>query len=187
MPERPGWSEPGPVPAVIALLEAPVRARVEALFARMEAEFGVGRGFPGGVPHITFHVAGEPFDEEARAIVARVARETAPFVMASSGFGVFTGPEPVVFVNVARSPEAAVLAARLGASPGGGASPYYEAGRWVPHITLAHGNLAGADLPGLLAWLARVPLSWELPVEAIQVARELPEGLEVLAEFALEG
>lgn len=175
------------MPAVIALLDADSRARVDALFARMEADFGVGHGFAGGVPHITFHVAEYAFDARAHEAVAGVASATAPFAMASSGFGVFTGPEPVVFVNVARSLEAAVLASRLAASLGGGRSTYYEADRWVPHITLAHGNLGGADLPGLLAWLAGAPLSWELPVRAVQVARELPEGLEVLAEFALEG
>ena len=175
------------MPAVIALLDAASRGRVEALFARMEADFGVGRGFVGGVPHITFHVAEYAFDARAHEAVAGVASTTAPFAMASSGFGVFTGPEPVVFVNVARSPEAAVLASRLAASLGGGTSTFYEARRWAPHITLAHGNLEGADLPGLLGWLAGVPLSWELPVRALQVARELPGGLEVLAEFALKG
>ncbi len=179
------------MPGVIALLDPATTARVESLWNEMEQRFAVPRGFPGGVPHVTFHIGDFDIEPGAAAVVERVAATTAPFTLSSSGLGVFGGPAPVVFVIVARSPAAAALAERLdGELQAAGYPPtaaYYSAGRWVPHITLAQQNLDGADLGALLAWLARRPLAWELPITSISIAKETPTGAEILATYPLAG
>jgi 2'-5' RNA ligase len=177
------------MPGVIALLDPASTARVESLWDEMERRFGVAKGFPGGVPHVTFHLSTYDVEPGATAVVGRVAAETAPFTLYSSGPGLFGGPSPILFANVARAPAAADLAVRLNAELTAAGYPatdlYYTPERWIPHITLAQQNLAGADLGALLAWIAWQPLAWELPITSLSIARETPTSAEILATFPL--
>lgn len=157
----------------------------------MAREFGVPRGYSGAIPHISFHLSSHDVDPGAVEVVERVARETQPLVVHSSGLGVFAGEPPVVHLVVARSPAAAELASRLtGELSARGipsTDPYFSPERWVPHITLAHRNLAGVELGPLLGWLAAQPLAWAIPLESVSIARETESGAEVLATFPLRG
>lgn len=177
------------VPGVIALLDPDATRRVEALWSEMHGRFGVRPGFPGAVPHVTFHISSHDVEPRAATAVEGVARTTPPFTLNCSGLGVFTGAEPILFLVVARSSAAASLAERLEqalrAAGCGPTDPYYTPDRWIPHITIAQQNLAGADLPGLLAWLSGQPLAMELPITAISIARETPTGADILATFPL--
>jgi len=180
------------VPGVISLLDPPATARVEALCQEMTERFGVGRGFPGGIPHLTFHISNRDIEPGAIAVVERVASEFPPFTLFSSGLGTFAGPDgPIVHIAVARAPRAASLAEtldrELAAAGYPGTDRYYTPERWVPHITIAQQNLDGVDLGKLLAWLAAQPLAFELPLTSLSVAKETPTGADILATFPLGG
>lgn len=180
------------VPGVISLLDPAATARVENLCEGMSERFGAGRGFPGGIPHITFHLSARDIEPGAIAVVERVASATAPFTLYSSGLGTFAGPGgPILYIGVARAPAATLLAdtlaqelARAGYP---GTDPYYAPDRWMPHVTIAQQNLQGVDLGALLAWLVVQPLSFELPLTTLSVAKETPTGAEILATFPLAG
>jgi len=175
------------VPGVIALLPEPFSGRVEALWEHMAREFGVPRGYPGAIPHLSFHIGAHDVDSGADAVVERVARETEPFTVYSAGLGVFPGP--VVHLTVARSPAAAALAVRLerdlAAAGFPSTDPYFTPERWMPHITLAHRNLEGVELGALLAWLVVQDVTWQIPLDSLSVARETETGAEILATFPL--
>jgi len=101
------------MPGVIALLPEPFAARVEALWDRIERDFEVPRGYPGAIPHLTFHLGTHDIDAGADEVVRRVAARTAPFSVHSAGLGVFSGSPPVIHIMVARSPATAALAQTL--------------------------------------------------------------------------
>lgn len=158
----------------------------------MATRFGVGRGFPGGIPHVTFHLSERDVEPGAIEVVEHVAKVTGPFTLYSSGLGAFPGPGgPVLYITVARAPAAAALAQRLEEMlTGAGFGPsnlYYSAERWIPHITIAQQNLDGVDLGALLAWLVAQPLALELPIRELSVAKENATGAEILATFPLGG
>ena len=179
------------MPGVIALLDDVHTVKVEALWDEMERRFAVPKGYPGALPHITFHLGSHDVDAGAEAVVERVARRTKPLTISTSGLGVFGGPAPVLYLTVARSPEVAALAAYLGAEMEAAGfpstDPYFAPERWIPHITIAHRNLAGVALGPLLAWLVEQPLAWEVPLRSLSIARETEKSVEVLAEFPLSG
>ena len=179
------------MPGVIVLLPEPFAGRVARLWETMEREFGVPRGYPGAVPHVTFHLGNHDTDPAAAPAVERVARATAPFTAYSAGLGVFGAEPPVVHLTVARSPEVAALATHLNASLADAGfpstDPNFAAERWIPHITVAHKNLAGVDLGPLLAWLATEGLTWEIPIRSLSIAIETENGAEILATFPLTG
>ncbi len=157
----------------------------------MATRFGVGRGFPGGLPHVTFHISERDTDPAAAAVVERVAARTAPFTVHTVGLGVFAGPGPILYIGVARSPAAAALAEtldrELAAAGSPGTDPHYTPERWMPHVTIAQQNLEGVDLGALLAWLVAQPLTMELPIGELSIARETATGAEILATFPLGG
>lgn len=179
------------MPGVIALLPEPFAARVETLWETMERDFGVPRGYPGAVPHTTFHLGSHDIETGADEVVRRVAARTDPFTVFSSGLGTFGGAVPVLHIMVARSPAAASLAEalerELAAAGYPSTDPYFAPEKWIPHITIAHRNLAGIELGPLLAWLVRQDLAWEIPLTALCIARETEKSAEILGTFPLGG
>ena len=179
------------MPGVIALLPEPFAAKVEALWDTMEHEFGLPRGYPGAIPHLTFHLGSHDVATGAEQVVRRVAAKTAPFAVHSAGPGIFGGTPPVIHIMVARSPAAAALAEglelELAAAGYPGTDPYFGPDKWIPHITIAHRNLEGIELGPLLAWLAGQDLAWEIPLRRISIARETELSAEILGTFPLGG
>lgn len=179
------------MPGVIALLPGPFAGRVESLWEEMEARFAVPRGYPGAIPHFTLHLGSHDVDPGAEEVVRKVAARTRPFTVFTSGLGVFGGPVPVVHIMVARTPAAAALAETLTRDLDGAGypstDPYFSPDRWIPHITIAHRNLAGLQLGGLLEWLVAQDLAWEIPVTTISIARETERSADILASFPLSG
>ncbi|MEO8540989.1 MAG: 2'-5' RNA ligase family protein, partial [bacterium] len=166
-------------------------ARVASLWHEMHDRFGIPLGYSGALPHITFHLGTHDVETGAETVGQAVAAATPPFAITTAGLGIFGGPTPVLHLMVARSPEVANLAqtltARLAAAGFPSTDPYFAADKWIPHITIAHGNLVGRDLAPLLAWLVVQPLAWEIPLHSLSIARETPDGVEVLATFPLGG
>ena len=177
------------MPGVIALLPNPFSSRIESLWETMERDFGIPRGYPGAIPHLTFHLGSHDIEAGAEALVERLAAATTPFTVRTSGLGVFGGDVPVLHLMVARSPAVASLAERLTAELDAAGfpstDPYFAADMWIPHITIAHRNLAGIEPGPVLAWLVKQPLAWEIPVRSLSIARETETGAEILATFPL--
>ncbi len=179
------------MPGVIALLPEPFAGRVESLWETMARDFAVPRGYPGAIPHITFHLGNHDVETDAEQIVEAIAGRTAPLVINTSGPGVFAGDPPVLHLVVARSPRVAALAEALSrdlAEDGfPSTDPYFSADLWIPHITIAHRNLAGVPPGPLLEWLVRQDLAWTIPLDSLSIARETEKGAEILSTFPLRG
>lgn len=119
------------------------------------------------LPHVSLHVA-EAYDAAAlRPTIAQFAHTQPPFTLTTSGLGLFTGPEPVLYVAVTCGrglldchthfhPLAEPLAQ--------GSVPYYQPGRWVPHITLAHGSRLQTCLPDVIRLLSGRDYNWTVPI-----------------------
>ncbi len=179
------------MPGVIALLAEPHAARIEALWQTMERNLGVPAGYPGAIPHLTFHIGNHDIDAGADRIVEAVARRTPPLAISTSGLGIFGGSPPVLYLATARTPTVAALAHDLATALDDAgfpsSDPYFAPEKWIPHITIAHRNLAGVELAPLLAWLVAQPLAWEISLRSLSIARETEFGAEILATFPLGG
>lgn len=171
---------------VISLLEPHDAGRVERLWDTMQREFGVLRGFPGAIPHVSYHLGDYPPDAPLQASLAALANQAAPFSAQVSGIGVFGGPAPVLYLAVARGPRLAALHAEVRAvmtSLGHDNNPYYEPDNWLPHVTFAQQNLSTEALPGVVSWLAAQPIQFAFQVTSLALATETPDALEVLVPF----
>lgn len=188
----PGQAAPynPPMAGVISLLEGADLERVESLWEVMEREFGVPGGFPGGVPHLSYHLGNYDKHSPAFEAIERLARAVPPFRVRAGGIGIFTGAVPILYLPIVRSPElAATHAAVTDALRKAGIErnhPYYEPAVWQPHVTLAQQNLAPEALPGVVAWLAeRSGLAWEIAITNLALAVETPDSATILARYPL--
>ena len=178
------------MPGIITLLDEDDAARVGALWDVMAREFAVAKGYPGSVPHFTYHLA-DSYDMEAAGRVAEtIAAYWRPFTVEASGFGVFGGEQPILYIPVARNEElTAIHVAIAGGMEGAGMHtlPYDGPATWLPHITIAQQSVPEGAWGPLLAWCARQPLAWRIPVTNIAVADQAPDGVDIFARYALGG
>src|SRR5262249_21259931 len=107
-----------------------------------------------------------------RAALQQVARQTAPFEVETDGVGIFTGPSPVLYLPVVRSPILTEIHQQLWQALGpigGGITPVYGHEHWIPHITLAQGDLTHAHLPAVMPLLSGRTFSWRIPIANLTV------------------
>lgn len=147
---------------VVSLLDSASERAVRALWAELAERRGlraVAQRVP--YPHVSYHIA-EGYDlARTEAAFAEVAAHTQPFTVDVTGLGAFEAPEVVLYLAVARNDaldrlHAALWQALAGDGVAWGASPLYAPATWVPHITLAQGDLTSDALHAIQsAWAGR--------------------------------
>jgi 2'-5' RNA ligase len=77
-----------------------------------------------------------------------------------------------VYISVVRSPELThfheALWQEIG-DAGLGVINYYRPDGWVPHITLAHGDVDNLSLPHIIRFLCTRDLNWDIPVHTVSL------------------
>lgn len=153
--------------AVVALLDAPHYELVEELWARMAQKFGLRGIYQTPFSHFSYQVAPHYDLTALEPVMREIAASQPPFRVRTAGLGIFTGPQPVVYLPVVRSPELtrfhAAIWPRLAAA-GTGLLGYYRPESWVPHITMAFGDVSAENLGAVVTWLNEQDLDWELDV-----------------------
>jgi 2'-5' RNA ligase len=175
---------------LVILLDDASSAAVQEIWQGVEDTFDVRLMPAGTVPHISLHVA-EHYDEPLlRERAASLARSMTPFSAHTSGFAVFTGSEPVVYLPVARNPRLTLLHRAAWQEAGAAAaepSAFYAVDRWLPHVTIAQPGMTTDMLTALAVWLNRRPLDLEIAVNEIAILENMGEGDGILARYRLEG
>lgn len=174
------------MPVVVSLLEEPAAGRLRALWEGIEREFGLPE--PVAPPHLTLHSA-EAYDVERVAqMLKSLARTLPPFATRCEGVGLFPGSPVTLYLPVVRTPRLTLLHRNLvdevrdhAQEPSG----YYQPDRWLPHLTVAQGALAGERLAAMLGWLLRQELSWEVAVTNLALVDG--EGAAVICRYELVG
>jgi 2'-5' RNA ligase len=120
--------------------------------------------------HVSLHVA-EGYDAAALyPLLAEYSRMTAPITIQTTGLGLFTVPEPVLYVTVTCGRGLLNLHDALWSlvEPlSRGSVSYYQPGGWVPHITLAHGPRLRECLPDVLRLLGQRDYTWDIPISQL--------------------
>jgi hypothetical protein len=160
------------VEGIVSLLDEAHEALVLGIWADLEANFGL-KGLPGPRhPHVSYQVAQHYDPTRLEQALPRVLREFTAFSMRTTGLGVFTGEQPVIFVPVVRGPALTRLHTALwaAATPAAeGLVDVYGPDTWVPHITLAYGDLDNGMLPEVIGHLHERNYDWEIMVDSLFV------------------
>jgi 2'-5' RNA ligase len=154
---------------VASLLDEASDAFVRELWTELDREFGV-RAVTEIVPyaHISYHLA-EDYDlERTEAVLHTLVRDATPLHVLAAGLGIFTGPQPVLYLAIVRDPALTTFHQRVwpaletvSTRP----SPLYTPEQWVPHTTLAQWDITPDTLPALVRHLAGRALQRELVLQ----------------------
>lgn len=177
--------------ATASLLDEDHAAKVLAIWQELNDGFGLEAVSISPDPHFSYQTS-RSFDlEMLERVVGDVATNAWPLKIQTAGLGIFSGERPTLYLPIVRTPELTKLQLALwsaGAMATTEPSPEYHPARWVPHITVAQGDVTSELLPQVVSRLNRAELTWEMEVDNLAIIRgrgDKPQ--EVLARFPLRG
>ncbi len=175
---------------IVSLLDDEHGDVVYRLWADLEQEFGLRGIYAARFPHFSYHVA-DSYDMAAlQPIMEQFAASHSPFLARTTGLAVFTGPQPILFIPVVRTPELTLLHQDLWLAVAGtaaGTAVLYHPHKWVPHITLAHGDLRHETLPYVIHYLSERQFTWEISIDNLAVVTQAGTAAEKRVRFGLGG
>ncbi len=162
--------------AIVTLLEPAIYARVEAIWRVLELKCGLKGIKATPFPHFSWQVAddyGFPGLENELQVFADTAE---PFSVRTTGIGVFSGPDPVIYILIVKDRTLTRfhknvwdLSLPFAREP----AEFYSPDTWVPHVTLAHTDVNRETLSCAMEELAFVPFNWEIKIENLAIVSRI--------------
>ncbi len=167
---------------IVSLLDGEARERVQQLWEELRRDFGVRGIHAKRFPHFSYHVAEEYDLGRLRPGLEQISGATRGFSAQTSGIGIFTRKEPVIYLPVVRSPEMQKIhgdVSELALPLASGVNEFYGAEIWIPHITIAEGDVDILVLPEIVRRLGERNLRWEMRVTNLAVIRAVEDVQEI--------
>jgi 2'-5' RNA ligase len=162
--------------AVVSLLDEQHERCIGDLWRELESECGLAGIMLTPLPHFTLHIAAEYDFKPLETGLAEFAIRSQPFTVQTTGLGIFSGASPVIFIPVIKTAALAnfhrqiwELAQPMAVGP----SAHYGPESWVPHITLAYGDVDPEKMGCAMEKLAFQTFSWTIHIDHLAVVYQL--------------
>ena len=176
---------------VVSLLDDERYRLIEGVWEELSEKFGVASTFSTPFPHFTYQVSEEYDVSAVESALKGLAARARPFTVRTGGLGVFTSSRPVLYVPIVRSPELNELHAEvwqtLKQNPTGEAAHYYESEMWLPHITLAQGEIDCKSLAEMIGALSTRNFHWEMEVNNLSLIYDVGAEQGLRCRFNFNG
>lgn len=163
---------------LVSLLPQPYYNQVTALWDELESSFGLKGIRVTPFPHFSWEIASE-YDEPLLAqLLNHMASSLPPLAVTATGLGIFSGPQPVIFIPLVKNESLVQLHQTVWNTLTPAArdrSPYYHPDCWVPHISLAYMDVTPANIGPVMEKLAFRSINWQFAVDNFAYIYE-PEG-----------
>lgn len=161
---------------IVSLLPQPYYKEVKDIWNELEKEIGLTGIKVTPYPHFSWQI-GENYDlNRLKSIFNDIAMSTKPFKVKTTGVGLFTGKCPVVFIPVVKDKELLKFHYSVWErlrQVGEKISEYYSPQSWVPHISLAYGDVTKENIGRVIKKLSFVDFNWSFEVDNISFIYEL--------------
>jgi 2'-5' RNA ligase len=155
---------------ITSLLNEPHKTQVEAIWQELEEKCGLVGVRITPFPHFTYQVV-ETYDQSRlESILRKIAHETQPFTVQTTGLGLFTGSSPIIYLPLVKNDLLQHFHQLLWDRTidlAQGISPYYAPDMWMPHITLGYGDVTNFNLGCAMDLLAFRDYSWQITVDSL--------------------
>lgn len=186
----PGDSSQIQVMAVASLLNPEADKTTHALWMRLEKSCGLRGIRLTPTPHFSWLVAKQYQTPEIIANLKAIANEMTPFKVRTSGLGIFTGSDPVIYLPLVKTRSMLTFHERLNElimpcsiEP----NPYYTPDRWVPHVTLATKDVDPENLACAVSGMIDRQLDIEITVDHLALLYAIDGQVGLAGRFDFEG
>lgn len=166
---------------VVSLLEGRYLKIIREMWNTLHTDCGFEASYDTPIPHISWHVAKSYNLRLLKPILVDISLEAAPVTVRTAGLGIFTGAVPIIYFNVVKDAVLLEFQTKIWQSVHNAsqdASILYTPENWIPHITLAHGDINNCNLGCMMDELAFRDLSWELEMDHIAVLGQYDEQID---------
>jgi 2'-5' RNA ligase len=157
---------------IASALDNPASNFVENLWKDLETHCGLSGYKSALFPHFSWQVT-ESYDQnKLREIVSEIARLSKPFIIRTTGVGLFSGETPIIFIPIVKDDFLVRFHAKLWEKLGGIAyelSDFYSPDKWIPHITLAYNDVNQSNLNCAMQMLAFTEINLEIHVDNLVI------------------
>lgn len=163
---------------LVSLLPQPYFQQVEALWQELETSHHLQGIHVTPLAHFSWQIAQDYAFDHLEAIIRDIAARTPPFIVRTTGLGLFTGFRPVLFIPVIKDAHLLRLHAEIWEHTqptAQGLSLYYSPERWMPHISLAYEDIDAQNIGPVMQALTFRTFNWEMTIDNIALIYE-PEG-----------
>lgn len=174
---------------IVSLLDERHDRLVRDLWTELAHDWGV-RNVADRVPfpHFSYQLAVAYDMARIRRSLQHLSTELHPFIMRTGGLGIFTRPQPVLYISVCRSATLSALHQTICdhlSTAGCGLDVYYRPEQWTPHITLAQGDLNPTLLGRIVAAFSTRSFAWEITINQLALISTTDTGSILRQRFAL--
>jgi 2'-5' RNA ligase len=155
---------------IVSLLDPQHHSLVETIWRELDEECGLNGIAITPIPHFSWHVAADYDPARLKDVLAGIAAQIAPFSVRTSGLGIFSGHNPVIYIPVVKDQALQDLHRRIldavlpiALIP----HPYYTPQAWMPHITLAYGDVLPDRLICAIEKLGARRFDWEIEIDCL--------------------
>ncbi len=124
------------------------------------------------LPHFSWHVASDYDFSALDEYFAELVQGFDPFPIHITGMGIFTGPAPVLYLPVTKTPQVTELHSVIwsGIEPlSSGTNPNYDPHKWIPHITLTDESAGDDAICKVINELASLPMDMRMVIDHLAV------------------
>jgi 2'-5' RNA ligase len=160
---------------LVSLLPQPYYERVNRLWKELEEECGLVGMKTTPYPHFSWQIAQDYDLERLESIMREIAKDTEPLQAQTTGLGIFSGPRPVIFIPLVKTRNLLDFHSIVwdkAQEAGHDLSPYYSPQAWMPHISLAYGDVGRSNIAAVMEKLAFQTFDWEMTIDNIALIYE---------------
>jgi 2'-5' RNA ligase len=158
--------------AIASLLDEAHDELVNELWYELESQFAVKIPYHDPLAHLSYQVFEAVGIDELAADLNVWVQGRQAFEVLTSGFGIFPGSRPVLYVPVVRGPEVHAFHMDLAhwlEGRGYSSAAVYSPRRWIPHITLAIVDGEKSNLQSVIRYLCSRKLSWTIEIDNLAI------------------
>jgi 2'-5' RNA ligase len=157
---------------IVSLLDSAHDRLVEALWVELDAVCSMRGVYVTPFPHFSYHVAEQYEGDKLVEIVRQVARDTVSFHIRTTGLGMFTGAQPVLYLPIVRTSELSRLHHTLWhaiAPVSSGRVDHYHPDLWMPHITIGFGDVDAESAAAAIRLLDARTYDWDIAIDNLAI------------------
>ena len=174
--------------ALATLLDPDSDHQTRQLWQQLEEKCSLSGIKAAPYPHFSWAASENIEWNAARRKLDRIAHKIKPFKVRTAGLGFFNDPGPVLYVAITKEPHLLVIHQEIWKrmernliKP----QAFYSPNQWMPHITIAQGDLNPQKLACAVQELAFGRLAFEINVTNISVIYHSEEGVGIKYRFEL--